>query len=161
MKKPEDYTDLTLFYRGPFSQWHKKNFEEDGIIYNCCEQYMMYHKAILFNDRHTAQHIIMAEHPRAQKSLGRTISDFNNKTWDDHKIKIVTRANELKFGQNFDLKFELLGTAGTRLVEASPYDRIWGIGLDENNPNTMDVKKWRGQNLLGDVLTTVRDNLLV
>lgn len=148
-----------FFWRGPFSQWVKSNFVVDNH-YSCCEQFMMFKKAELFNDSDIMQEILDSSNPKEIKALGRKVKNFDNKIWNEHKRDIVFQANFAKFSQNSELKEELLSTKGTILVEASPYDNIWGVGLDEsdsriNNPNT-----WKGENLLGFALTEVREYLL-
>jgi ribA/ribD-fused uncharacterized protein len=148
-----------FFWKESFSQWHMKSFSQDGIIFNCAEQYMMYQKAMLFGDKETADKILAAEHPSDQKKLGRLVRNYDQKIWDANKYKIVYNGNMLKFTQNPKLLATLLETENKTLVEASPYDSIWGIGLDENAPGIENEENWKGENLLGYVLTDVRDNI--
>ena len=101
-----------------------------------------------------------ADHPRKHKALGRKVRNFDDKTWKANRERIVLEGNRAKFTQNEELLEQLLATKGTTLVEASPYDRIWGIGLAASNPLAQDPKTWRGQNLLGKILTQLRDELL-
>lgn len=156
------YEEFTFFYRSasPFSNWFSCSFrDDDGVVYNCSEQYMMAEKAKLFGDDSTAKKILAALHPWEQKSLGRTISNFDKKTWEDNAKKIVYRGCYFKFTQNAALLDKLIETTGTLLVEASPTDTVWGIGMSENDPNCHDQTKWKGSNWLGEVLTELRDNL--
>lgn len=152
----------TFFWRAenPFSQWHYASFSADDVEFNCAEQYMMYHKALLFKDSATAREILEADHPKTQKALGRKVVGFTDDLWKKHREDIVYQGNYHKFTQNPELKKILLATAGKTLVEASPYDRIWGIGLKEGDPRAMDPNQWRGMNLLGQILTRLRDDLL-
>lgn len=145
-----------FFLNGPLCQWWKSKFVEDNIEYCCCEQYMMYQKAKLFNDEETANKILNTKEPREQKKLGRLVKNFDEHIWDQHKEKIVRNGNYLKFSQNEDLKEYLIDTYPYELVEANKYDRIWGIGMFSHDPNILDTSKW-GQNLLGKTLMKVRD----
>lgn len=151
-----------FFWRAnsPFSNWHKAKFIEDGIEYNCTEQYMMYKKAVLFGDTITANKILQEKFPGEQKRLGRTVKNFNDTVWKENCMNIVYEGNKLKFLQNPRLLEELLKTEGMTLVEASPYDTIWGIGMSEEEAKLVDESQWRGSNLLGKVLTKLRDDLL-
>ena len=149
---------FTFFWGGPFSQWQKAGFTENDVEFNCAEQYMMYHKAVLFNDMETAQEILKKSNPRDQKALGRQVKNFNKEKWDQYAKKIVYKGNYLKFSQNPELLNTLLETVGTTLVEASPHDTIWGIGLAEDAPEASKRAKWRGTNWLGEVLTILRDD---
>ena len=121
---------------------------------------MMHGKAVLFDDKDTAAAILDAPHPREQKALGRKVHPFDAKVWERERERIVKDGNRAKFTQNEELLTQLLDTKGTTLVEASPYDKIWGIGLGANDPRAQDPKQWRGKNLLGKVLTELRDELL-
>jgi hypothetical protein len=121
---------------------------------------MMYGKAILFGDTEIAAEILEAASPRQHKALGRKVRNFNDATWKAHREQIVAAGSRAKFTQNAELRQALLDTAGTELVEASPFDRIWGIGLAASDPRAENPAKWRGQNLLGKILTRLRDELL-
>jgi len=153
---------FTFFFTeaSPFSQWHRCRFEEGGVAFTCAEQYMMHGKALLFGDRETAAAILAADHPRTHKELGRKVTPFVPATWEAAREGIVLAGNRAKFTQNPALRALLLATAGTTLVEASPFDRIWGVGMGANNPLIHDRTKWRGKNLLGQILTRLRDELL-
>lgn len=134
------------------------DFVVEGVKFNCAEQYMMYQKALLFKDLDTAKLIMEATHPREQQRLGRIVKNYNQEIWDAHKYQIVYKGNYNKFKQNKEDLEWLIATEGT-LVEASPVDTVWGIGLGKDNPLIHDEKNWRGQNLLGKVLTEVRETL--
>ena len=151
----------TFFYTksSPFSQFHPCDFEEDGIKFTAAEQYMMYQKAVLFNDHDVAQQILYAENPMQMKKLGRQVSGFRESVWIDNRERIVSQGNYLKFTQNSTLKQRLLATGNTILVEASPSDKIWGVGLRETDPLIHDKNNWKGLNLLGKILTEVREKI--
>ena len=151
---------FTFFWNGPFSQWERSEFEIDGVTYNCSEQYMMACKAKLFNDEDTLSSIMEAEHPRDQKKLGRQVQGFNAEQWDNRARDIVYDGNYAKFTQNPELLERLMATKGTTLVEASPDDCIWGIGMAEGDEGIMDRDNWRGTNWLGEVLTGLREDLI-
>lgn len=141
------------------SQWWECNFTYEGITFTSTEHWMMYQKALLFNDLEIANQILACRTPAEAKAFGRKVSDFDNNTWKANRMDIVIEGNLLKFSQNLDLKTFLLNTKARILVEASPVDPIWGVGLSRdsdkiNNPNT-----WRGLNLLGFALMEVRDRL--
>lgn len=142
-----------------FSQWFPIQFEENGILYKTAEHYMMAGKAKLFNDQEILEKIVKAETPDQAKSLGRKVKNFDSKLWDEHKYEIVKNANLLKFSQNSKFKDFLLSTDNKILVEASPYDRIWGIGMLETDSRAKNPANWDGENLLGFVLMEVRDQI--
>jgi hypothetical protein len=154
---------FTFFWSGPFSQWHKCSFTVREITYNCTEQYMMAQKALLFNDESTYNEIMAESNPRAQKKLGRKIQGFSKDIWDEHRYSIVLAGNIAKFSQDQQLNAILMFTGLTTIVEASPVDNIWGIGLAETTRDgdavleIYDRSKWKGLNLLGQVLTQVRE----
>lgn len=142
-----------------FSQWFPIQFEEKGTVYKTAEHYMMAGKAKLFNDHEILQEVLKSETPNQAKSLGRKVKNFDPKLWDEHKYEIVKRANLLKFSQNPKFENFLLSTDDKILVEASPYDKIWGIGMLETDTRANDPKLWDGENLLGFALMEVRDEL--
>jgi ribA/ribD-fused uncharacterized protein len=152
----------TFFFTeaSPFSQWYRCSFSVDGQVFNCAEQYMMYGKALLFGDGEVAREILAADHPRQHKALGRKVKGFDDAIWRRERERIVLAGNRAKFTQSAELRELLLATRGTTLVEASPYDRIWGIGLAASDPRAQDAAQWKGQNLLGKILTALRDELL-
>ena len=155
-----DINDQYHFYwSGPFSQWQHSEFEIDSVQFNTAEQAMMYFKAKLFGDDAVAEEILRADDPGKQKALGRKVRGFDAKKWDEHKEQIVLTANRAKFGQNKGLRRKLFQTGDKQLVEASPLDTIWGIGLDEANARRTPPDQWPGQNLLGKIITQVREEL--
>lgn len=154
---------FTFFWRqeSPFSQWHPSGFVVGGARFTCAEQYMMHGKAVLFGDEEMAARILEAKTPKEHKALGRKVRGFDGARWERERERIVYEGNHAKFTQNPALLEALLATAGTELVEASPLDRIWGVGLSEEDPRIQDPATWRGLNLLGKVLTRLREELRV
>lgn len=148
-----------FFYGGIFSQFFPCTFTERGVTYNSAEQYMMAQKALLFDDIKTYDKIMSLSNPSKIKALGRLVKNFNQEIWDKHKEYIVFNGNLLKFSQNKKLCKQLLATGDKEIVEASPTDTIWGIGLAETDPDIYDKSKWRGTNLLGKAIMKVRDVL--
>ncbi len=142
-----------------FSQWYNSMFKENGNEFLTAEHYMMYHKAKLFDDEHACQRILSATTPGEAKAIGREVVGFNQAVWDEKRFEIVVRANAAKFSQNSELKAFLLNTGSRVLVEASPVDAIWGIGLAQDDPATETPATWRGLNLLGFALMEVREQL--
>lgn len=141
------------------SQWFSCSFIIDGFTYRTAEQYMMCQKARLFSDEDIFKRILQANHPNEFKNLGRLVKGFNQQVWDKHKFQIVVDGNMAKFSQNENLKEFLLSTEKRVLVEASPYDKVWGIGLSVNESNIENPHIWKGSNLLGFALMKVRENL--
>ena len=157
MTIPEKFT---FFWRGEFSQWYPAKMTINNIEYNTCEQYMMASKAIMFNDRDTLVKIMNAKSPRDQKALGREVKNFDKDTWETEARNIIYNGNLAKFSQHPTLRAKLLATEGT-LVEASPKDCIYGIGLAEDDPKAQNRTTWLGTNWLGEVLTRVRETLKI
>lgn len=151
--------EFVLFWGGPFSQWAASEFVIDGVKYNCAEQFMMAEKARLFRDGEALAEIMATRDPAAQKAIGRRVRGFDVARWEFVAREIVYKGNYAKFTQNPELRKELDATAGKTIVEASPHDVIWGIGLSETDPDALDRTKWRGRNWLGRVLTCLRDDL--
>ncbi|WP_082007872.1 NADAR family protein [Cellulophaga baltica] len=182
--------NYTFFWetKSPFSQWYKSPFEATTLLvegisygneiykvkrqeilgdfpfevqeYSSAEQFMMYHKAMIFLDRETARKIMLTNNVKIIKELGRQVSDFNLETWKYFRSKIVYEGNKAKFSQDKELKQALLDTASTTLAESAPNDRIWGIGLSKDNIQAKKRETWKGKNLLGEILTIIREEFL-
>ena len=170
IKLGENRPELLLFYGHKvtdpvtetcLSQWYTCQFEVDSVKYTSAEQYMMAEKARLFGDEKIRAEILRTSDPRKCKALGRKVKNFDKAVWDKRKENIVRNGNFEKFMQNSALRSFLLSTGDKVLVEASPTDRVWGIGLGKNNPDALDPKKWRGQNLLGFILMAVRNEMAI
>ena len=138
------------------SQWYPSKFIVGGKEYHCAEQFMMAKKAELFNDMEILQKILMAKDPKTIKNLGREVQNFDSAVWNEKKFEIVVQGNLAKFSQNLELQDFILSTESKILVESSPYDKIWGIGLDEKASDAISPERWKGQNLLGFALMKVR-----
>ena len=151
--------DFVFFWSGWPSQWHPCRFVVDGIWYSCAEQYMMAEKAALLGDAEVRAQILATASPRQHKALGRKVRGFDADVWDQHCREVVYRGNLNKFQQNAELRWLLAATGTKRIVEASPVDRIWGIGLAADDPRSLDPAQWRGTNWLGEALMRVRDTL--
>jgi len=173
----------------PFSQWHPSPFKYKDKQFISAEQFMMYSKAKLFGDEEVANKImhfnnallskdlingnieaggivndkknleVWSKIQKKLKDLGKEVKGFDEKTWNEKRISIVTVASREKFEQNPKLKEKLLATGNKTLVEASPYDKIWGIGLEKHRPEAQDRNQWKGLNLLGEILTNVKNKI--
>ena len=141
------------------SQWYGSSFKKDGITYPTAEHWMMAEKARLFKDEDMLQKIIKSKSPGEAKKLGRKVKGFKNDVWLNHRYEIVKQGNLLKFAQNPSLKDFLINTKKRVLVEASPVDQIWGIGLAADDDRSKNPLQWKGDNLLGFALMEVRDEL--
>jgi ribA/ribD-fused uncharacterized protein len=155
-------TDKSVFFwSGMYSQWFESPFEADGQKFNCTEQYMMYKKAMLFGDEEVANAVMRTRNPKDQKALGRQVRNFDTTVWNQHAIDIVSEGNYQKFKQNPDLSKILLGEhLDKEIVEASPLDKIWGIGLHFNDEACDDKSKWQGKNWLGISIMNARERLV-
>jgi ribA/ribD-fused uncharacterized protein len=142
-----------------FSQWFESSFTVDNITYKTAEHWMMAHKALLFGDRNIFDKIIKCDKPGEAKELGRQVLGYDDQTWNEKKFEIVKLGNIHKFNQQTKFADYLLKTENRVLVEASPVDTIWGIGLSQDSNDIENIYAWRGQNLLGFALMATRDFL--
>lgn len=141
------------------SQWWLSTFTHEGKTYRSAEHWMMACKARLFEDSAMEARILQAATPADAKKLGRAVQHFEPEVWDAEKYNFVLQGNLLKFGQNPQLRHFLQATGSKVIVEASPVDAIWGIGLSVEAPGIQDPSTWRGENLLGFALMEARDQL--
>lgn len=159
----ERITDkYVFFWDSELSNWHEcryPNFKYKGLIFYNSEQAFMWEKAIFFNDMKIAKQIVENPDPARCKLLGRKVRGFNAFKWSEVSYDIMVAVNLAKFNQNSRLKHTLISTGDRIIVEASPYDQIWGIGLHWRDDNCLDENKWKGQNLLGKALMEVRRKL--
>jgi ribA/ribD-fused uncharacterized protein len=145
--------------KGCLSQWWPCSFAVDGQQFASAEHYMMWRKALLFNDVSVASRVLTARTPGEAKALGREVSGFVDSVWVSERLEIVVQGNLAKFGQDPALRSYLLSTGSRVLVEGSPQDRVWGIGLVASDPRASDPSSWLGLNLLGEALMEVRSRL--
>lgn len=163
----ERITDTHVYFlSGPFSQWYKSKFiatnYNDSSIENkfvTAEQYMMFTKAIVFDDNETAQKILKTSSPKLVKDLGRQVNNYKEEIWSSIRFDVVVQGNIAKFSQDELLKKYLKSTEDKILVEAAPYDIIWGVGLSQTDNKILDNFNWLGQNLLGKALMKARDSI--
>lgn len=142
-----------------FSQWFESPFELDGSSYATAEHFMMAEKARLAGDEASVGKILQAKDPAAAKALGRRVSGYDEEAWAARRFDAVVEGNHAKFSQNPSLGDYLLATGSQVLVEASPVDPVWGIGLAQDDPRAGDPNTWLGLNLLGFALMVVRSRL--
>lgn len=152
---PDTGERMALFYGGPFSQWAACDLAIDGFIYNCAEQYMMAQKACFFQDYHALHRILASRSPSEQKAIGRQVEGFDAERWALFSRDVVRTASLVKFTLP-RFRRALTWTGDRTIVEASPSDVIWGIGLGQTDPQASHRVSWRGTNWLGQVLMEVR-----
>lgn len=175
-----------FFWYGPFSNWHRPSYfsgtaaleetlqqlDKAGVAYPprssaittllaghrylCGEQWMMAAKAWLFDDAYILARIQAEDHPKAHKALGRKVSGFDEHLWANACMPIVIGGSIARFAANPAIAKQLLGTGDRALVEGSPYDRLWGVGITWDDPKIEDEQNWRGHNLLGQALVAAR-----
>ena len=145
---------------GYLSNWYLSDFKVDSIQFSSMEQYMMYKKAIVFNDTKIAKEILETTDVSKIKALGRQVSNYNDTYWNGVRQIIIYKGLFEKFSQNEDLKKRLLNTGNDILAECAVQDKIWGIGISMKDVTRWNIEKWRGQNLLGFALMMVREDLL-
>ncbi|MFG2745430.1 NADAR family protein [Streptomyces chartreusis] len=141
------------------SQWWPSPFTVSGVSYATAEHWMMAEKARLFKDADAERQALAADHPSLAKKAGRLVRGFDNAAWERERFRIVVEGSVHKFGAHPELRAFLLGTGDRVLVEASPVDRVWGIGLAARDEGADDPERWRGPNLLGFALMEARERL--
>lgn len=144
---------------GCLSQWWPSPFVVDGVSYATAEHWMMAAKARLFGDAEAERRVLAAEHPAEAKKAGRLVRGFDDAIWERERFRIVVEGSVHKFAAHDDLRVFLLNTGDRVLVEASPVDRVWGIGLAADDEAASDPERWRGPNLLGFALMEARERL--
>lgn len=159
MIKIEDrVTDTHVYFWGDptLSNWGPAPFEYKGHSFHNSEQAFMWEKAMCFNDKEIANEILKSSNPRVVKELGRQIKNYNEQTWAKRRYDAMYQVCLAKFSQNEQQRETLLGTGDRTLVEGSPYDVVWGVGIHWAHEEILDEKNWKGQNLLGKALMEVR-----
>lgn len=146
---------------GYLSNWYRSVFTVDEITFSSMEQYMMYEKAVQFQDQQTAEKILGTDDVAEIKALGRMVRNFDEKIWREKRASIVHKGVFQKFLQNPELAEKLLETGEQMIAECAVKDRIWGIGLSMRDEERFCVDKWKGQNLLGKILMQVRAEISV
>lgn len=161
--KTWEYEDdnFVLFWGGVLSNWHLSKFSIGGVEYNSVEQFMMQQKAREFSDLNVERMIMNSRNPKEQKQFGRIVANFDAQHWMDVCLERVLPGVLAKFEQNEELKLLLLSTGKKVLAEASPYDKIWGIGLQYDDPRALNEDTWQGTNYLGELLMIVRSSLAI
>lgn len=144
---------------GYLSNWYLSPFTADGVVFSSMEQYMMYRKAICFDDEPVAKKILATEDVAEIKALGRLVSNYNESYWNGVRQIVVYEGLFAKFSQNDNLKEQLKATGNAILAECAVKDRIWGVGLSMKDADRLDREKWKGENLLGYALMMVRERL--
>ena len=147
----------TIYFYGtsePFSNWYKCDFKIGNITFNCSEQALMYSKASYFKDIEIAEEILKTRNQKRQKELGRMVSNYIDEEWSKVRENIMTEILKKKFNSD-ELKYLKDKYKGYKFVEASPYDKIWGVGLSQDDNQILDKKNWKGKNLLGKCMTKV------
>ncbi|MCX5213044.1 NADAR family protein [Kitasatospora sp. NBC_00240] len=144
---------------GALSQWWPSPFVVDGVSYPTAEHWMMAGKARMFGDEQIVPRILEARTPAEAKALGRQVAGFDEERWTAERFALVVEGSVAKFGQDGALLSYLLGTSQRVLVEASPVDRIWGVGLAADHEDVTRPARWRGLNLLGFALMAARARL--
>lgn len=143
-----------FFWGGVFSQWAKTPIKDLywNTSYSTAEQGMMYRKAMTFHDKEIADKILETSDPRQQKELGRQVKNYDDLVWKERRLEIVTQINYWKFSQNRELKSIIVGLKDWEFVEASPVDKIWGVGMSVDDDRIFDPSNWQGENLLGQAI---------
>ena len=144
---------------GCLSQWWESPFTVDGVRYPTAEHWMMAEKARLFGDTQAEAAVLAAGHPSVAKNAGRRVRGFDEGVWTRERFRIVVEGNVHKFRSDAGLREFLVGTGERVLVEASPLDRVWGIGWAAQDPEAGDPERWRGLNLLGFALMEARERV--
>ena len=144
---------------GYLSNWYPSKFTVNDVDFSSMEQYMMYKKAVCFGDKDMADKILATDDVAEIKAFGRLVANYNESYWNGVRQIVVFEGLTAKFSQNEGLKAKLKATDNSILAECAVKDRIWGIGLSMNNPDMLQIDKWKGQNLLGYALMMVRERL--
>jgi len=148
-----------FFWAGEFSNWHNAKIEYKGEKFANTEQAYMWEKALHFDDYEIAELILNEPNPKENKKLGRQVKGFNAAEWLNVSFDLMLEINRAKYSQHESLKWQLINTGDRLLVEASPFDEIWGIGLTAAEAVNTPEEEWPGMNLLGKCLTKLRGEI--
>lgn len=158
--------DTHIFFWMPdsfMSNWYSPSplylIDHPSVRFENSEAAFMFLKAMTFGDLFVAKQVIANQDPKYTKGLGKTVNGFTDEVWAEERYNCMLDACFAKFTQNPKLAKKLLATGSKILVEASPYDKIWGVGLAPNDVRVLNPANWRGLNLLGEVLMDIRDLL--
>ena len=165
VKRPKVLPNIAFFWKinegnGWMSNWSPHSFKENGVEFKTAEHYLMYRKALTMGDTKSAVDILEAKHPALVKSIGRHVKNWDESKWKLSRTSIMIQALRLKVEQNPVLKTKLMCTGDIVIAEASPTDKIWGIGCSKSDPRACDPKQWPGDNLLGKSWMHVRESML-
>lgn len=144
---------------GYLSNWFMADFCVGDVTFSSMEQYMMYQKAVLFQDTDIAEEILKTSDVGKVKALGRSVKNYEDVIWNGMRQVAVYQGLLEKFRQNEELKQSLLATGNHMIAECAVQDKIWGIGLSMKDDRRFDLREWQGQNLLGFALMCVREEL--
>jgi hypothetical protein len=147
------------FWHGEFSNWHKCQFRYKKLNFYNTEQAFMWEKAVCFGDMEAAALIMKTPDPAEAKRIGRTVKNFQDEKWAIVSFSVMAAVNFEKYNQHPYLRSKLFATGNKTLVEASPVDKIWGVGLHWKDDQILDENNWKGMNLLGRALMYVREQL--
>lgn len=161
MSTAVDGTPLCLFWgqASPFSNWRAGKITLDGFDYSCGEQRMMHCKAALFGDLAASERVLASPSPWSQKQIGRSIRGYDEAVWEDDRMPMMIEIVFQKAIQDDSTRAHLMATGTAVIVEASPHDPVWGIGLSENDPASLDPSLWKGRNLLGRAWMAAREHI--
>lgn len=151
--------EYVAFWGSCFSNFFPTRFYLDGRYWTTSEKYFMYTKAITFGDKEVAEKILKTDNPKECKNLGRQVKNFNSEEWDSVKEEIMYKAVKAKFEQDGLCNYCIMKFIHQKFIEGSPYDKIWGVGIKYNDKRIFNEKNWKGENLLGKILTKVRDDI--
>lgn len=159
VENKEEMLVLFFSYSSYLSNFYRCNFEVDNTKFTSMEQFFHYKKAQIFKDKESMTKILATNDPKEQKRIGRSVKQYNESKWARECYTIMKQGLYAKFDQNPILKERMLSISNARFVEASPYDKKWGIGIKANHPDAAKPSKWPGKNMLGQALDDVRDTI--
>lgn len=151
------------FWNSSLSNFHKMSIEiegDKGEKFPTSEHLFMYYKALHFNDLDAAERITRVKPPAFAKDIGRAVRNYNDEEWDNVRYQYMVDTLRRKYANPSKERDFLVGTHPKILVEGSPYDKVWGVGIHYKDRRIVDVRNWEGDNLLGKALMEVRKEVL-